>query len=293
MSKFYLQSAVMTIEDRVLPLRSVNDKDGLYYTVSISRDKYKYFGNIQATLFNVNDATFGAINKKRTGNQYFNVANIKFEAGYGGNNFLLFNGTIFRSETNFSPGEKSINLVISDYSEKTRLKRVKKEYRTKPKLSEACSDFASAIGIGVDTTALNPSDNINASLKSYSATISEFMASETAANSKIGMSVQNDILRVYSISQENSPVIEITPQTGMVLSPVRTDQNLIRVQTFFNPAYQIGTGVRVKSDRFEQSEVTGTIFRYTHNIDQVNGRSTIEILPTGQTIPRRDIGIGI
>lgn len=299
----YLQTAKLTIDDSLqlfgrgsveLFARSVTNPNGLDLNFNLTRKRFDPFADISVTLYNVSQSTFKLLNRKDS--PFRNSSKIRCDAGYKGSNKLIFSGTIYRARNQFFPGEKTTNLTVSSYSNNLVDTVVSKSYKKSPRFSQVLQDLATQASVTVNLNRLSSSDDKAMSQKSYSfsGTIPRFLQEAASHNPNITAQFYNDVVLISSINIPQTPSIKtITSKNGMILSPVLTEDNLVKVDTVFDPDYQISSFITVESSKFIQPKVTGEIYKLTHNFSTVSGStSSIEILPLGQAVPRNNLGVG-
>ena len=290
----FLQSAKLTIDnDKVFFLKSVTNPDGMNFDFTIQRRRFEMFADINLILYNVSDDTLNLLNKKDPNfkNAVVLVTPIQLEAGYQGKNKLIFKGTVYRTETTYTLGEKITQVQVSDYNRNFFDIKINKSYRDAPKLSEALADFARAAGLNVKIN-LNSADDKKVSQTSYTSSMVDFLKKEIHSNENLIGRIRDDILFVSSISNApGSPEKTISKDTGMILTPSRTQDNLVRVNTVFDPDYYVEMPVEILSDKFEQKKVQGQIYNFTTTVTSQTGLSIVDILPNGQTHPQKNIGV--
>lgn len=294
----YKHTAELDIEGRIITLKSVYNPGGLDFDFTVRRQRFEVHPEISVIIYNINDETYKALTKKSESDQFYNISQITCKAGYQGDNKLIFSGTVTSAKTTFAPGEQITNVRVSSYSERLARKQVSRSYRVAPDISVVLQDFASDAGVTVNTSRISTADDKPITSKagfSFQGTITDLITMISSSNPNITAEYYNDTVFVYSISDQSTPtpIETLNKNTGMILSPTVTDQNLIRVQALFNPIYQINSFIKVESDYFHQPVVQGEIYKLEHNFTAAIATSTIEILPEGQAVPRNNLGVGV
>jgi hypothetical protein len=295
----YLQTSQLIIEDRIISMKSVLDPDGLAYDFSITRTKFNLFSEISVTLYNPSDETIQAASKKGVVagkvQPLYNISQIACDAGYNGLNKRIFSGTVFSVLTEQSATQKTTRLVVSNYSPAIAQKQIQISWKEAPKLSQALREVCSAVGASPPSINLPASADRKIGSTSFKGTFRDFIVRESSSNTDFTASVYNDTIVITSTQTNNNTaaIKELSPDTGLILTPVMTDKNMVKVNLPFWEDCAIDQPVIIKSPKFSQKDVTGSIYKYSHNVTVKGGMTTAEVLPTGQVAPLPNFGIGV
>lgn len=277
-------------------MKSVYDSKQIAFDFSITRTKFNLFADIGVTLYNPSHETIQAASKKGTVagvvDPRYNISNIMCEAGYNNNNKVIFSGTVFSIIVEQGATEKTATLKVSNFAPQVAEKVFSYSVAQPPRLSQALADIATKIGAQFFNQ-ITTADDKQISTTSFVGTIREFLAQEATKNPAFTCQINNDqiVLTGSAINENVQFLEELSADTGMILTPVVTDKNMVKVQMPFNPDYVIDAPVKVVSTKFPQSPVVGTIYKYTHNVTVRGGISVLEILPKGQIAPIPNFGV--
>ena len=258
------------LQDRNLELLRFSphvDVSELRISFEIERDIDETQAKGQVNIYNLSPENEEAIDSRGTG--------IRVEAGYPETKAIVFEGQIQR--------------IIRHRENHARITRIKigDEVRQKERLGgvyvgsvagavpvrQIVRDIASAIGLE-----LGPLDAIPAD-----ATYTDFWWAERAdlGLARLLRSVDcywfesDGLIRIdrEGVLQFDAPFIEVSPNTGLVRSPIHTDEGAEAV-VLLNPAIQLGCQVNIKS-----LTVNGKwkVISMRHKADNWQGRFTTHI----------------
>jgi hypothetical protein len=292
----YRQTAQLIIDQKEIQLKSVLYPDGLVFDFSVRRTKFEPFAEISLQLYNASAETVDAANRKKVEdgkiNPLRNVAQITLKAGYNDNNSTLFSGTVFSALTEYQATEKITRIKISNYSDEIKFQKIKISWPTPVTLSKGLKDICDLLGVSTRVD-LSGANDKKIGTSCFIGTLDDFLVQCYNSNPTFTYQVYNDFVVLSDASpvNNNNFVEELNTDNGMILTPTLTDMNLVRVNALFNPAYVIDAPIKVKSIKFQQPEVVGSIYSVSHTGGYRGISSSIDILPRGQVAPLPNIGV--
>lgn len=219
---------------------------------SVTRSLKREPNTAELSIFNLNETHRQQIREER-------VLPVQIEAGYGGNNALIFLGDLRDAHTERDGPDLVTMLSSSDGGRRTRGGRVNRSYGPNTSLRTVILGAAEALGVGlgnVEEAAARADLEGAGRLFSEGVVLSGNAAAELDGimeSSGLEYSIQNGQLQVLDRNQFlRGTAVRLTSDTGLIGSPSEASDGVVTAQCLMIP--DVFPGRRVQ---FDSREVSG------------------------------------
>ncbi|MBM7623642.1 phage protein [Sporohalobacter salinus] len=225
---------------------TVDDKEIIYpdlemnFEVSFDTGSDGNVGNIE--VYNLSDETIKLLKKGQS---------FVFKAGYKNDLGILTMGQIESSTTKFEQGDKLTKIVINDNTQKWVNTKINKTWRLKIKASQVAEQIINKIPLNIGEISVAEEKTYHKG-KTFSTTAKRALE-EIAKDTKSKLHISKGKVYLRPSDKPSQIAYKLTPDTGLIASPQRVDNNDKRwkVQSLLNYKFESDAILSIESDTIE------------------------------------------